>query len=174
MVKFYYMNSKIVVLFVRGLPGSGKTTLSKYVSKQFNFNHINPDFFPDLYKKSERNERLRKFDLCVDKVKKSLKDDTSVVWDQPWRKDYNIPKIIVSLKTEFEFIPLILELNIPVETSWKRSLNKFNNRKEFDDFTSKYLKSPHLYSCLKINSEDGFEKNSKKLKKFLEYNITHG
>ena len=174
MVKFYYMNKKTVVLFIRGFPGSGKTTISKHVAQKFDFKHINPDFLPNLYEKSDRRERLRKFDLCAEEVKSSLSDSVSVVWDQPWRKAYNINRVINSLKENYKFKPLIIELTIPIEVSWERSKDKFAHKKEFDKFVSKYLNLSINYPKLLINTENDYEKNIQKIEEFLEYNITHG
>jgi adenylate kinase family enzyme len=168
------MDKKTVVLFIRGFPGSGKTTISKHIVNKYGFKHINPDFIKDLYKKSDRRERLRKFDLCVKQLKIYLDQDTSVVWDQPWRKSYNIKKIISSLKDYFSFYPLIIELKIPAHISWERSKDKFINKEEFDNYISKYLVINTVYPKLIINSQEDYDKNITRVDKFLEYNITHG
>lgn len=160
------------VMFIRGLPGAGKSTISSKISVINNSVLIDPDLIPNKNSRLAREERLRKYRICLNNAKRATKEGFSVVWAQPWRKIENIQITIRSLNSDhIKF--LLVNINIPVEESWNRSKNRFlNNRKYFDDYTSKFITFRNNFEIdsVSINGMGDVKKNIAKITKFLRYN----
>lgn len=166
-----------IILFIRGLPGSGKTTFASFLSQKFKFKVIDPDLFEDLYKKSERSERLRKYELCLAVAKEFLDEGFNIVWCQPWRKLPNLVTTRKSLCKDKNYKTLLLDITIPVNLSWDRSKTKFNNDTAlFNAFISKDTPLTHLsnFEILQIDGTKDFKENLNKTIKFLMYNTPNG
>ncbi|NMB92003.1 ATP-binding protein [candidate division WWE3 bacterium] len=169
------MDKYPILIFVRGLPGSGKSSISLELSKFVNGKIIDPDMLEAKLPKSLRSERLRKFRACVRKTKGYLKEGKNVIWCQPFRKPQNI-ELLVNMLERKSSNTFLMDISIPLEVSWIRSKGNFHNEREtFDDFVSKY--SSIANSCtipvLKLNGEDKIASNVDKILAFIRYNISN-
>ena len=166
------MRKSPVLLFIRGLPGSGKSTISETLAKNINGKVIDPDLLKTIGSKSDRSERLRKSTICIEEAKKYINKGYLVIWCQPFRKIQNI-KLLTKLLGLTHSDSVLIEIVIPDELSWKRSKVKFNNdRKLFDDFISKYLRTPSVYEIptLTLNGEEELSHNVNRVLNFIRYN----
>jgi predicted kinase len=167
------MNKDVFVVFVRGLPGAGKSTVSIELSKRERTVLVDPDFVADKNIRSSRQERLRKYYICLGKCRKALSKGLSVIWSQPWRKLGNIQLTMERLKESHTNF-LLINIEIPIEESWKRSKEKFSgSRKEFNEYIAKFIPLNKTLSIksITLNGTENSVKNIKIVEKFLRYNV---
>lgn len=140
-------NLKTTCLFIRGLPGSGKTTLAKNVSSVLKFVLLDPD---ELHIQeldgTNTGERLKniKYRYLVKNCIETLKNNQNVIWSQPWRKIENIKITVDNIN---QLIPgtkpnnlsfVVAEIVIDKDLSWKRCSRKFDTRELFNQYVDKY------------------------------------
>jgi tRNA uridine 5-carbamoylmethylation protein Kti12 len=142
----------IKIIFIRGIPSSGKTTLSLKLSSYFKLEIINPDniaFNSEFikFKNLFRNGRIKniKYKYCLKKAEKLLSEDRNFIWEQPWRNTKGIIKTINYFKKINKDITLyLIDLLITDDIVWERIKKDkyknilFKNRKEFDKFVKKH------------------------------------
>jgi len=144
-------------MFIRGLPGAGKTTLAKHIEAFFDVVRLDPDEIKlsGLILKGERLKTVKYRQLLKTCVA-SINSGNSVVWSQPWRKPENIKLTadnIVALSKNPIKPPhfLVVEIDIDKQTSWKRSRNKFSSKSNFDNYISRHSNCDLEIQFLKIN-----------------------
>jgi adenylate kinase family enzyme len=87
---------KTTCLLIRGKPCSGKSTLAtNLVSKQHKFNVLDPDLvdtkskaYSEFTPRQTKNpsENVKMYCFLYDKAETLLKNNSSVVWTQPWSR----------------------------------------------------------------------------------------
>ncbi|MFZ2663933.1 MAG: AAA family ATPase [Patescibacteria group bacterium] len=168
------MNKYPILILIRGLPGSGKSSISLELVKRMDGKVIDPDLISAIRPKSYRNERLRKFRLCTKNARSYLNKKLNVIWCQPFRKAQNIELVVNSLGMDY-LNSFLVDIKIPLEVSWIRSRNKFfNDREIFNEFVSKCLPIPPEYKIptLTLNGEDEVSSNVNKVLAFIGYNTS--
>jgi adenylate kinase family enzyme len=149
-------NNLLFCIFIRGLPGAGKSSLSSVLSTNFKAEVLDPDkLILPSNEKPPKDERLKTFRYrrLLEKCVNCLNKSTNIIWEQPWRKIINIKKTVdmitnVSTTSTEKIEFLVVEISINKLTSWERSKNKFGNRSQFEEFVNKYqdynLNLPYL------------------------------
>ena len=161
------------LMFIRGLPGAGKSTISNKISAITDSIVVDPDLISDKNNKATHEERFRKYKLCLSKAKKALITGHSVIWTQPWRKIQNILITINNLNSK-DIRFLLVNMKIPTDESWNRSKTKFdNNREKFNNFVTKFtdFHKDFKVDSININGQKDIDENVKKIIKFLGYNV---
>ena len=146
-------------IFIRGLPGAGKSSLSKAFSTTFKAEILDPDKLNlQPNEKPLKNERLKtfKYRRLLEKCINYLDENTDVVWEQPWRKIVNIERTVnqitnLSIVSTKEIKFLIVEISINKKTSWERSKRKFRNRSQFEEYVKKYQDYNLPFPYLKLD-----------------------
>lgn len=141
------------LIFLRGLPGSGKTTLSNYLKELFSLSIYNPDNISiddinriDPFLISFKKDRIKniKYRFILNKVMGDILNHKNILWEQPWRKIENITITIENINKQIKYnqrkslIFIIIEILIDKNISWSRSKNKFSSKPEFIKYISKY------------------------------------
>jgi len=130
-------NEKLLIL-VRGIPGSGKSTIAKLLSLQFGFNHIETDMF-FINKKgvySFEKERLREaHSWCQQKTEKWLNSGNNVIVSNTFVKKWEI-NIYEQLAKNYGYELFIIEATgnfVNVHGVPKETVDRMKN-----DFESKH------------------------------------
>ncbi|MBU0534885.1 ATP-binding protein [Patescibacteria group bacterium] len=161
------------IVFIRGLPGAGKSTISNKICNITGYVRIDPDLIPDKYNISLHKERMRKYKICLNEAIKSIRNGLSIVWAQPWRKIKNI-QLTINRINNLNVKPILVNINIPVEESWNRSKNRFyNNRQDFDNYISKFAVFDNNFKIDSVDIEgtEDINTNVDRITKFLRNNV---
>jgi predicted kinase len=167
------------VIFIRGVPGSGKTTLSEHLSSKINGIVIDPDFTalkdPEFQKTVQENTeegRLKKLKYRhnLKKAKEILETGTHVIWTQPWRKISGLEKTeraLSSLKPNF----IYADMDTSIDLCWKRTRRKHGNITK-RNYIEKYVnrQEPFLNFSkqrVKIDGTGSLDKESDKIACFI-------
>ena len=138
-------------MVIRGLPGSGKSTVAKIIaSKLGNVGIVDQD---EVDVKSDEFLELRRsvtgeipdrtviyrFDLR--NAKQYLTENKMVIWPQPWTKVWGIEKAVRSLKSEFPDLEVnVVQFDLPPEHANERVMQRAAsgghtfNEKSMQDF----------------------------------------
>jgi len=124
------------LILVRGLPGSGKSTLSKKLAAVMNSNHYEADqyFITDGVYKFDINYIVEAHEWCQDSTRKSLDSGTSVIVSNTFTTRRELFPYFY-MAAEFGIVPQIVLCQgqwgsihgVPEET-----LERMKNRFQFD------------------------------------------
>lgn len=160
------------IIFIRGYPGSGKTTLSKQLKKTYSIGDIDPDrlFLISLLFNKSRMGQILKYRENLRLARWYLKKNKSFIWEQPWRRIENLENIINQIRREFPHYRLIvIELSLDPEISWERRASSFVDKPSFSEYLSKYkdldIKEVEIF---KIDANRGIEVVYNEVKLILE------
>jgi adenylate kinase family enzyme len=164
--------SNVLCLFIRGLPGSGKTTLAKEFSSKYKSAVLDPDEVPvKNLSCSDAQERLKtqKYNYLLNSCVNNLAKSTNVVWSQPWRKTENIKitrdRVASRIPSDLSalLIFLVAEIYVNKDISRKRSKSKFPNRAYYENYISKYKSYDLDIPLIKLDGKLGVRELSKLL-----------
>ncbi|MBN1162454.1 hypothetical protein JXA34_01780 [Patescibacteria group bacterium] len=135
-----------VTVFIRGLPGLGKSTLAHKLSGITNFKIINPDdintessdyieFAHSLNVKRLKNIKYR---YNLHQAINYLLNGINIIWEQPWRKISNISITIENIRNKTPTRYIILEFPLDIDKSWRERENRFSSKQAFKKYVSKW------------------------------------
>ena len=175
---------KSIFIFLRGLPGSGKTSLANMLSQKEGFVVVSPDLISPLEIKNENGIRIKnlKYRHLLDKALVLIKAKHNIVWEQPWRKTKNIPLTIenirsATLKDTDNIKFYVVEIKVNPTLSWKRSKKKFESEDYFKSYISKYkeVDLPNdLFEYIELGGDKPIDEIYKELVSKLRYNSYYG
>lgn len=130
------------IIFLRGLPCSGKSTLAKRLSNLYKWNVISPDninFSNSAFKKllkqidneASANLKFIKYLYNLNLAEKYLHDSKNVIWEQPWSKGDGLKKTILNFKTKGIISLdecLIINITIPFNISEQRVIKRYEKK----------------------------------------------
>jgi shikimate kinase len=177
--------NKVLIIFIRGIPGCGKTTLAKMLVDKRSF-IVDPDNISSnhllKYKSLLKDVRVKylKYRINLKKVINGVRKYDKIFWVQPWRKQSGIVTTIENIKlltkhSDVKILFILIEISTSTEVAWKRtSYNKrrflYRTKKNFNEYCSKYLHSKLLIRTLRLNGESTLEELVVKSKKFIHNN----
>ncbi len=184
-----------VIIFVRGIPGSGKSCLSQKVKDQMPRDYVvlvDPDsvdknsidysdFVENLKKKHpdlDPKVFLYRYLLCL--VREKLLEEKLIIWNQPFSDLENLDYTITKVKS---FVPEGRRLNIlvvDIEVDKEEARQRVKKRKEegghgpddkyFDKLVCSFQKAESLgYDYLCVKSEPGMDLPLREILKRMEY-----
>lgn len=175
------------LIFIRGLPGAGKSTIAKLLAKEIGAKVVNPsltnledaDFnrFCSIRKIGHLEWKNRKYRYNFHQCLNYLKDGKSVIWEQPWL----VVEGLVLTIDNIEFLlgvgrPNFVVINVLInpKLARQRVFDRYRktslgiSEKIFDEeFEGKQLLSVRdrrIILNLDINGEDSEEVNISKIK----------
>lgn len=170
------MLDKYELIIIRGLPGSGKSGLAKKIANISDAHIVDPDMLEDIQDKSTKEERARKYKICLDDAIQNLHSNKIVLWCQPWRRMERLLTAMQHVSEALKRDPskALIDIFIPIEISWLRSKSKFEkNRELFDRYVARNTLIPKDFEIqtLHINGTKSEGKNFELVCKFLGYNV---
>jgi hypothetical protein len=137
-------NNGATIYFVRGLPGTGKTTLSKRIKKYLDAALLDPDTATLTKVNLPPDTRLKKhkYRLILKKAVAQILKGKTVVWCQPWRKSKNINLTVENIKklSGIKSINTFVIETLPDKPfSFQNSKNQFPSKSYYSDYADKYV-----------------------------------
>jgi thymidylate kinase len=162
------------LIMIRGIPGSGKSTLSRRMLEMLGSRatEINPDearYKNGHFDNNSENE-AGIFAYLDSLAKDRLRDGGVVVWQQVWTTLKTGRNLQDHIRDKFNPGSLILiEIDIPKEVAWERIVNRESQggsqritRDEFDRYVNQYISLGAVIAeseRILINGQDLLEKN---------------
>ncbi|KKQ95622.1 MAG: hypothetical protein UV74_C0013G0274 [Candidatus Woesebacteria bacterium GW2011_GWB1_43_14] len=157
------LDGELSLVFIRGLPGSGKTTVASEMVRLIGINGVEL-IDPDIIDKDSEDysEFVRKlsqaqpeldpkfflYRYMLFRARCALLEGRSVIWDQPFSLLSGLKHAIVTTESYFQNLSeiqvIIVDLDIDPEESYKRVQDRISkgghgpDRLTFDSFVSKY------------------------------------
>lgn len=143
-------NTVPMLIIIRGIPGSGKSAISKELVRQLNSSStrdvtlIDPD--ENVYKNSDANTQTStsREDLQI-KAMVALQKGGVVIWDQLLTSIDSLEKINLIKKLIQPAVLTLIEISLETEVAWDRVLKRQElgeqfgpDRDQFDDYLSKW------------------------------------
>lgn len=181
-----------LLVFIRGIPGSGKSHLSEYLIQNGiidNCELIDPDsindsnlnymeFFKDQIKNGT-NEEVIPWRYNLSLTIEALLHGKNVIWNQPWTELEGIKTTLERVQNalrehdcEKATIYLIVELLIRPELAWNRIQERLvrgghgPNKEKFQHYL-KYDRIPQSYNYISLSAEQSPQKISELMLSYI-------
>jgi predicted kinase len=151
-----------LVVFLRGLPGAGKSTLAKLLAPQINAKILEPHiinksavrFIEAKTTEPKTRDKIIQYRLLLDSAINTIKKCENVIWAQPWRKAENIQLTMQKILKMTDAIFLTIELECTPEESWQIRKHRFGSKAHFNRYIKKYKTLPKDIPQFILNRND--------------------